>query len=157
MTNPDKEIPRKHQLKEHHLRDALIKEFPDTKLIFDKTLHACSRRRPDVFIECYTHSIIIECDEEQHKDYSCENRRVMDIFQDAGNRPLVVIRFNPDSYTVNGNKVKSCFYINKQSYHSVNKSEWNIRLQKLVTVIKKHLTTIPTKELTFNVLFYDEK
>jgi len=38
----------------------------------------------------------------------------MEISQDLEFRPIVFIRFNPDSYTdKNGNKIKSCWKINK--------------------------------------------
>lgn len=57
-------------------------------------------------------SMIVEVDENQHETYdcTCENKRVMALFQDLGSRPLVMIRFNPDEYTtMNGRDVKSCF------------------------------------------------
>jgi hypothetical protein len=71
-------------------------------IVFDKIVEGgCSRRRPDVRIDMGSHIIIVECDEDQHKGYSCENKRMMEIFQNCGNRPIVFIRFNPDSYTKN--------------------------------------------------------
>jgi len=63
-------------------------------MIFDKQTGGCSKMRPDVFIDKFTHVVIIECDENQHKDTSCENKRTMELFQDFGNRPIVFIRFN---------------------------------------------------------------
>ena len=35
----------------------------------------------------------VEIDENQHTNYSCENKRTMEIFNDLGRRPLVMIRF----------------------------------------------------------------
>lgn len=43
----------------------------------------------------------------------------MEIFQDLGNRPLVVIRFNPDKY----DKINSCFKLTKAGWLSLNKKE----------------------------------
>ena len=60
-----------------------IEEKFDYQLFTDqKITGGCSRRRPDVAIDLYTHIIILECDEEQHQNYNCENKRVMEIFQD---------------------------------------------------------------------------
>ena len=62
---------------------------------------------PDAYLDLLTHIIIIECDENQHKGYEdiCENKRTMEISNDFNFRPIVFIRFNPDSYTKNGNKM----------------------------------------------------
>lgn len=90
VLNPDVDIPKRYKMKEHHMRDALKHEFPTTTLIFDKKVdNGCSSRRPDVRIECLTHTIIVECDENQHVNYSCENKRIMELFQDLGNRRLL--------------------------------------------------------------------
>ena len=50
--------------------------------------------------------IIIELDEDQHKYTSCDEKRMMELFQDLGNRQLVLIRINPDKYNKKG-KMKS--------------------------------------------------
>jgi hypothetical protein len=141
-------------LKEHHLRDFLKKEFPNTKMVFNKKVNGgCSQKRPDVRIECFTHSVIIECDENQHKAYSCENKRLMTLFQDLGNRPLIIIRFNPDKYK----NTEGCFKFTKTGTISVNKKEWNLRTKKLTEIIKINKTTIPNKEITNIHLFYNKK
>jgi Holliday junction resolvasome RuvABC endonuclease subunit len=83
----------------------------------------------------------------------------MELFQDLGNRPIVFIRFNPDSYIdEEDNEVKSSF-----KYHSSlgvpfirDKDEWNNRLQKLKDTLDYHLHNIPTKEVTVENLFYDQ-
>ena len=63
-------------------------------------------------VDMYTHVIIIECDENQHKHISetCEQIRINNLFTDIAERPLVMIRFNPDSYiTKKGLKVPGLF------------------------------------------------
>ena len=63
-----------------------------------------------------SHIIIIEIDENAHTDYdcSCENKRLMEISQDLGFRPIVFIRFNPDDYVdKDGNNIKSCWKLNR--------------------------------------------
>ena len=50
------------------------------------------------------HSVIIEIDEHQHKNGNsytpeCDKRRLNNLFTYLADRPIVFIRFNPDSYT----------------------------------------------------------
>ena len=105
---PDHEKSTLYKIKERYLRDELRVRFPDKdiNMIFDKAVDGgCSKKRPDVLIDLLLYSIIIECDENQHKNYECENKRTMQLFEDLGNRPLVFIRFNPDDYINNGVKI----------------------------------------------------
>lgn len=153
VLNPDIEIPRKFMIKEHHLRDMLRQEFKNLKLIFNtKVDGGCSLRRPDVRLELLTHTIIIECDEEQHKNTDCENKRTMELFQDLGNRPLVMLRFNPDK----NNKNEGCFKVTTAGSLSLNKKEWKLRTDLLSEKIRFYIKNIPEKELTTEYLFYDE-
>ena len=50
---------------------------------------------------------IVEIDENQHIEYdcSCENKRIMELSQDVGHRPIIFIRFNPDDYLNYENKI----------------------------------------------------
>lgn len=82
----------------------------------------------------------------------------MELFKDFGNRPIVFIRFNPDSYiNSESKKIPSSF-----KYHTTlgvpmirDKEEWESRLNILKDTIDKHLITIPEKEVTIEYLFYD--
>jgi len=143
-------------IKEQHLRGALM-QFENLKLIFNKQIDGgCSKNRPDVRIELLTHTIIIECDEEQHKQYSCENKRVMEIFQDLGNRPLIIIRFNPDSYVDgSGKKNYGCFSTTKTGSLSLNQKEWDRRTKLLADRINES-HNIPEREVTLENMFYDD-
>jgi len=78
----------------------------------DTTLGACSRRRPDIFLDFALHIIIGEVDENQHKSYTprCEYSRLLEILEDGGDRPLHAVRLNPDEYTDSeGNAHESMF------------------------------------------------
>ena len=59
----------------------------------------------------------------------------MEISRDVNHRPIVFIRFNPDSYKkLDGTQVKSCWGINSKGLFSVKKNktvEWNNRLKAL--------------------------
>jgi len=126
-------------------------------MVFDKRIdEGCSLRRPDVRIECLTHTLIIECDENKHNGYSCENKRTMELFQDLGNRPIVFLRFNPDSYKdEKGNTVQGCFKKTKTIDQSLQKNEWHRRIKLLKERIDHHIKNIPTKEVTIEQLFYE--
>ena len=154
VLNPEAEIPRRYKIKEIHLREALVKNFPNTKMTFDKRVEdGCSKRRPDVLID-NGFPIVIECDENRHNNYSCENMRLMSIFQDLGNRPLRVIRFNPDGYIDDkGKRHSSCFKPTTKTL-SLDKKEWEDRISKLNIILKNMLKEIPTKELEVIHLFY---
>ena len=115
--NPDHDVSKKYKAKEHCVVDFLKEQLPTEMIVCDKQIDGgCSRRRPDIFIDKLTHSVIVEIDENQHESYdcTCENRRLMELFEDLGRRPLVMIRFNPDGYIdKNSKEVKSCFSYRK--------------------------------------------
>jgi hypothetical protein len=168
--HPDCEKSRHYKLKEHILRDELRSHFKDhcIDLFFDKRVEGgCSRRKPDVLIDCLLFSIVIECDEFQHKQYdsTCEHKRMMELFEDLGSRPLIMIRFNPDSYThSNGTRIKTCFNpliseedSNRKRFYDIQEEEWKARTTLLKCVISQFLQkdTFPEKEITELQLFYD--
>jgi hypothetical protein len=138
------------------VRDYLKEEFKeDITMIFDKKVaDGCSRRRPDVRIEFGTHTVIVECDEDQHKGYDCENKRMMEIFQDCGSRPIVFIRFNPDQYEKEGKKFKGCFTLSETTGLKVDKEEFRRRMKRVVEKIEELRVDIPKKEVTVEQLFY---
>lgn len=94
--------------------------------------------------------LIIEIDEFVHASYPdneiCENRRLMELSQDLNHRPLIVFRFNPDSYKENGEKIEGCWKISSTGLCIVpayNKKRWKDRLYRLAEEIRKW---IPVKE-----------
>jgi len=132
----------------------LKKVYPD--IITDITVSGgCSRRRPDGLIQLEDYNIIIEIDENQHKasGYSCENKRTMEIFQDLGNSPLTVIRFNPDKFA----QEKSLFTITKKTglLRIRDQKKYDQEIAKLLEVIKLHTETIPDSEINTVLLRYD--
>jgi hypothetical protein len=162
-TYPEKPVFRKYKLKQHFINEELKKTFPDINFIYDKGISGgCSRKRPDWFIDCLTHSIIIECDENQHlfKKYNkqCEMSRIMKLFTDLANRPLIVIRFNPDKYKDKYNFVhKSIFAYSKSGRLTIkNKNDWTLRYKSLVDKIEGSLKNPPDKDFTFIHLYFDE-
>jgi hypothetical protein len=161
-THPDKPNARNYKTKERTVVDIVLAAFPNFTWVADKKVaDGCSRRRPDLFLDMGSHVIIVEVDENQHTDYdcSCENKRLMEISQDIGHRPIIFIRFNPDDYTdQSGTKVKSCFAADKSGIFKVAKSkvaDWNMRTNALLQQIAYWSETPTTKTVEVVQLFYD--
>ena len=156
---PDEPISKYYKIKEKHVSDYITQQFPHISLILDNQIDGgCSRKRPDIFIECLTYSIIIEVDEDQHSDYSCENKRMMQLFKDLGDRPIIFIRFNPDKYIdKDGKSIKSCFKYHKTTGVPMiaDENKWTQRLETLKEKIQYYLDNIPNKEVTIENLYYD--
>jgi EsV-1-7 cysteine-rich motif len=158
-TFPDEPVSYNFKVKEQHVVDYIKEQFSDIELTLDKTIQGgCSKKRPDIFIDRYTHSVIVEIDEDQHSDYSCENKRMMELFEDLGNRPIVFIRFNPDAYSnKDGELVKSCFNYHKTTGapYVGDKDDFNHRLTTLDNTMRTQIDNIPEKEVTIVNLFYN--
>ena len=158
---PDKPVARNYKTKERNIVEYIKLEFPDLNWIEDKIIQdGCSRRRPDLLIDFGYQIVIIEIDENQHTDYdcSCENKRLMEISQDLNHRPVIFIRFNPDDYKINNNKITSCWGLNKNGICVVKKqkiNEWNERLNNLKSQIEYWLNNKTNKMIEIIQLFYD--
>jgi hypothetical protein len=161
-TYPDKPNARNYKTKEKTVVDEVLKSFPQFTWTADKKVQdGCSRRRPDIFMDMGSHAIVVEIDETQHTDYdcSCENKRLMEISQDIGHRPIVFIRFNPDQYIdESGTKVRSCFASDKTGMLIVAKTkekEWNSRIESLKSQIQYWSENITNKTVEVIQLFFD--
>ena len=161
---PGKPIARNYKTKETAVVQFVKEQFPDIEITTDKRIQGgCSRRRPDIFIDLGYQIIIVEIDENQHTDYdcSCENKRIMELSQDVGHRPIIFIRFNPDDYEKNSGTITSCWGNNKQGICCVKKSkqkEWKNRLQVLQETIAYWLQQNNKTNRYIQVvqLYYDE-
>ena len=160
-TFPNNKIVKNYLTKERHITDYIKEqiEFQELNITYNKTIsNACSRRRPDVLIEMYTHVIIIEIDENQHNDYNttCEESRINELFTDLGDRNIIFIRFNPDKYIENNVKYQSCFKITKTTGLLIPiKNLLDERLKVLIDTIKENLKQIPKNKITTIKLYYD--
>jgi hypothetical protein len=160
-TFPDKPTANNYKTKEKAVTDFVVEQIPDVDWIPDKrVLDGCSKRRPDLLADLGDQVVIVEVDENQHEDYdcSCENKRLMEISQDLGHRPLVMIRFNPDSYTdKEGKKVKSCWKVSKSGICGVDSDKkWKARLNILKETIQYWIENKTDKTVEVVHLFYDE-
>lgn len=156
FTFPDKAIVRNHKTKENQIMSDLLKVY--SNIIRDSTIiGGCSKRRPDGLLKLEDYNIIIEIDENQHNasGYSCENKRTMEIFQDLGNSPLTVIRFNPDKF----DKEKSLFTITRDNGAPKirDQKKYELDVAKLVDTIDFHINNQPDSEVNVVLLRYDTK
>jgi hypothetical protein len=160
---PDKPVSRNYKTKEYSVVDYIKNKFPSLKWVEDKIIAGgCSKRRPDLLLDLLYQIIIIEVDENQHTSYdcSCQNKRVMELSQDLGHRPIIFIRFNPDDYEKDGKNITSCWCQNKKGICVVKESkkdEWTKRLNVLEDNINYWINPENTTNKTIETihLFYD--
>lgn len=115
-----------------------------------------SKRRPDMLINLFTHSIIIEIDERQHRSYT-DDIRTTDLISDVGRR-LVVIRFNPDSYRSAGKKYRSLFMkTGKERIYRIGcPNRYMERLSVLKNVLAHYLSNAPDADFIEHRLYFDK-
>ena len=81
-------------------------------------------------------------------------------FIDLQNKPLVMIRFNPDDYINDkGKKIKTCWTVAKNGLVVLNKNkiiDWNNMLNKLKDTLEYYLHHPPKKEVEIIYLYYDD-
>ena len=95
-------------------------------------IQGCSKKRPDVYFDLQCHVVI---DENQHNRYDslCECSRINEIVNSIGGRPVIVIRYNPDS------KIKQT-----EILLEIIKSELNMVYEKfMVKLIQIGFNNIP--------------
>jgi hypothetical protein len=70
-------------------------------VLYDRIIEGgvCGKERPDFAFDCDTHMVVLEVDEDQHKDrpWECEYTRMINISQSAG-MPTIFLRYNPDPF-----------------------------------------------------------
>lgn len=161
---PDKPVTRNYKTKEFAVVEFVKSRFTELDWVYDKRVQdGCSRRRPDLLCDMGDQVLIVEVDENQHADYdcSCESKRLMELSQDVGHRPIVFIRFNPDAYAcaATTKNMPSCWAVNKAGVCAVKKSkvrEWEGRLDVLGKQVEYWAANRTTKMIEVVQLFFDE-
>jgi hypothetical protein len=165
---PDKPVCRNYKIKEQHIVDRVKERFPEFTWVCDKRYDfaptdCASRRRPDMYCNFGTHILIVEIDENQHREYdtTCDNKRLCELYQDFGHTPVVFVRFNPDDFMdTDGTKVTSCFGYDKASVCTIKKckvQEFGNRIRLLYSTIEQYTTEFRTERpITQDHLFYDK-
>ena len=137
--------------KEQTVFTILKDNFPDYTFIWNRAVGqdkscALTRYRPDFCFDRGFYYLIVECDEDAHRQYDveCERKRMYEITGGLG-LPVVFVRYNPDSFSINGT-VSQCHHITKKRH--------------LVNTVQKYLTTtrydlFKRTTLIVHYLFYD--
>jgi hypothetical protein len=131
-------------VREQAVFNVLKRAFPDYNFIFDKgygfrtrLTGRLTRLRPDARVNLADRVIIVECDENSHRHVPCASEREKEassVRQAAGEKTVVVIRLNPDSYTdYDGKKHPSCFA--QLGVAAKQKKQWEHRAQTLVNTV----------------------
>ena len=94
-------------------------EFYDQKVTVEQDILCTTTHKPDFLWDGVTHIVILEVDESQHRNpnYQCEKLRMRALAEDL-KRPIIFVRFNPDSYKVD-NKPQQAGYA--QRYKDLKK------------------------------------
>jgi len=160
-------VPTRYKRKQHYIHEQLVERYGKNFFEYDVTIECSSSGKiPDWFHDCFDFVLNLECDEDQHKREkpSCEEVRLMKLFEDCGNRPFICLRFNPDRYIdATGVKVSGCFDFKRVEKKDgtidlkmiVNEKEFSKRIQTLFDMIDKFLEDGTEKEVELVKLFYD--
>lgn len=162
-------VPKNIKTRETTFDKMIQDEFHDLSFSYNKSQpNLCKQTRyPDWSKDFGSHLLIVECDEHQHrhgKSYDCESKRTVQIYDNAAHRPVVFIRFNPDTYRDDrGYKVPGCFKTisdkeNRRKRLKIRKKEMERRWEIIAQTIKNYVhfpENVPTKAITTIKLFYD--
>jgi hypothetical protein len=164
----EKIIPRKMKMwpKETYIFKIIDDVFHKngyTFILNSRFKGAKSKKIPDMHIILKTHAIIIEIDEFQHtkpvyidrQKNEREDKRITQLIADINGLPLVVIRFNPDDYIDNTEKLHPPLIYVKKDEVMVRQSEY-YRIDQLLVKIRNTISSTPLKKLTTFKMFFDQ-
>jgi len=162
-----------HKIKENAVFNRVHAVFGPRgyNIIHDRPLTLSKTKyRPDIRIEIDSeYDIIIEIDENQHRGYIKDpNERINQIHKDL-NRKIVLIRFNPDSYTTMYSEVpvkdkgclykyieKSCWKKGSSGVIQPHRYKWETRMVSLLHEIQFWITHKPRRDnITTIYLYYN--
>ena len=110
-----------------------------------KRMGGCQLYRPDKIYSSPDRILIIECDEYQHINifnYTCDEKRISDIYDEFPGKKLTIIRWNPHNYTPSKEKIK------------IKKKEDKLKL--LLKLMNKTLKKTQEEEILIYYMFYNE-
>jgi len=116
------------------------KEF---RLCSDNQVNSCNRSRPDGLWASNDLVLHWELDEHQHsgKSYSCEEKRISELYDQFPGKQYIVVRVNPHTYTHPARKAKP---------------DWEERKELMLNVMKACLTKKWDTKIHVVYMFYSE-
>ena len=158
-TFPDEKLTRNYKTKENTIVDHIKQKFPNYDWVHDRrVVDGCSLKRPDLYCDFGSHIVVIEVDEDAHRGYSCEEKRMFTIINDFGVRSTIFIRINPDRYTdEKTNRVIPSPFVMKKDTGKLevkNKKELDNRLNHLCDMIERYSVEKEYKIFTLEELFF---
>jgi hypothetical protein len=155
------ESKRMNKVKESIMVKYLRNNVEGNEILADRIIDStCNLYRPDILYDCGTHIVVVECDENQHKNYpweSCslnrslehmEEKRMYEIMVAYG-LPAIFIRWNPDNFNIKGSEGPRVLRINKK-YNNAR------RLEMLVKWVNYYMKLEVKQGVIYKKLFYDE-
>ena len=138
-------IQMRRHVKENRVKDLFT--VSGITFVHDRILDGtiCGRERPDFQIDCGTHFVYVEVDENQHRSYACEceQGRMINLVHVRG-MPVRWIRYNPDVY---------------EPMEGQRKVKLEQREKKLVEHVKWAMKHSPSEDGMFSnvlYLYYDD-
>lgn len=106
-----------------------------------------SGRRVDVVFDLGSHVIVIEVDENAHRDRKNEELRNVDLIKDFEERPLIILRFNPDMNSRGNSAV-----LIREGKVVANGTYWSLRFNNIVKRLNQYLENPP--DVNFKTYYY---
>jgi hypothetical protein len=134
---------------EYDWSDCLDEHFhPEFRLCTNTQVNSCNKSKPDALYAVpalILPALILhgECDENQHqgKLYSCEEKRISELYDQFCGMQYIVVRVNPDAYTHPDGR---------------DKPEWEMRKVLMIKVMKACLTKKWDTMIHVVYMFYSE-
>jgi len=123
-----------------YLDEHFDKEF---RLCSDNQVNSCNRSRPDGLWASNDLVLHWELDEHQHsgKSYSCEEKRISELYDQFPGKQYVVVRVNPHAYTHPAGKAKP---------------DWEERKELMLKIMKACLTKKWETKIHIVYMFYSK-
>jgi hypothetical protein len=134
---------------EYDWSDCLDEHFhPEFRLCTNTQVNSCNKSRPDALYAVpalIVPALILhgECDENEHRGklYSCEEKRILELYDQFFGMQYIVVRVNPHAYTHPDGRAKP---------------DWEMRKVLMIKVMKACLTTKWDTKIHVVYMFYSE-
>ena len=149
------EVPKRKLAKQRFVTEHLKSAFPNIRWRIDRKIQGgSSSRRPDLIWDFGTFVLIIEIDEDQHKNYDKPDLRLREkeLLSDLKGKKLIIIYFNPDEY-IDEKRITHPSIFHVENGEAYPLTGWRERFNVLVKTINEQEE--PEKRFSRVKLFFD--